>query len=184
MFLIQNSPDLWNNIPLARYWSSIPKILCLLCVFAQNVPCKFAIAWGFQNNTCKESSDNCFFKQPNGFMSSLPHEMSINSFPSFVFGLACVAGVKRGRGRGNLGMRGRKERNLFLHRAQSCALILFPYPPLSLSNACHAGYLWPKMMRIQNSTKVKVGQIGIMKASMKGFYRNNDLLTTCQCLQL
>ena len=26
-------------------------------------------------------------------------------------GLACVAGVKRGRGRGNLGAQGRKERN-------------------------------------------------------------------------
>ena len=88
VFLIQNSPGIWNNIPLAGYWSSIPNILCLLCVFAQNVPWKSAIAWGFQNNTCKESSDNNYwcFKQPNGFMSSLRHEMSINSFPSFVVG--------------------------------------------------------------------------------------------------
>ena len=85
VFLIQNSPDVWNNIPLAGYWTSIPNILRLLCVFAQ-VPWKFAIAWGFQNNTCKESCNNWCFKQPNGFMSSLPHEMSINSFPSFVFG--------------------------------------------------------------------------------------------------
>ena len=86
VFLTQNSPDIWNNIPLAGYLSLIPKILRLLCEFVQNVPWKFAIAWGFQNNTCKESSDNWCFKQPNGFMSSVPHEMSIKSFLSFVFG--------------------------------------------------------------------------------------------------
>ena len=31
--------------------------------------------------------------------------------PNVVCLIACVAGVKRGRGRGNLGARGRKERN-------------------------------------------------------------------------
>ena len=46
----------------------------------------------------------------------------------FKFLLACVAGVKRGRG--NLGARGRKERNLssLLPRAWSHALIPFPFP--------------------------------------------------------
>lgn len=70
-----------------------PKILC---VFAQDVPCKFAIALGFENNTCKESSDiNWCIKQPNAFMSSLlqkmlirvyltSHQLEINSLPSFI----------------------------------------------------------------------------------------------------
>ena len=55
-------------------------------VFAQNVPCKFSMASGFENNSCI---------LVNGFMSSLLHEMSrrvcptshqlkINSFSSFV----------------------------------------------------------------------------------------------------
>ena len=58
--------------------------------------------------------------------------------------VACVAGVERGRGRGNLGAREgerkeRKERfpSSLLPRAWSRALIPFPFP--SLSNACHAG---------------------------------------------
>jgi len=48
-------------------------------------------------------------------------------FPS----IDSLAGVKRGRGRGNLGARGRKERNLpssLLPRATSRALIPFPFP--------------------------------------------------------
>ena len=48
-------------------------------------------------------------------------------------GLTCVAGVKRGRGRGDLGSRGRarekgKETSSLLPRARSRALIPFPFP--------------------------------------------------------
>ena len=57
-------------------------------------------------------------------------------------------------------------------------------PPWNVNKFLHQFCPWPKMTRIQNNTKVKVGQIGIMKACMKGVYRNNDLSTTCQCQQL
>jgi len=62
-------------------------------VFAQDVPCKFVIALSFENNACKEISNNWQFKWPNGFMSPLikcqfirfcptPRQWEITSFPS------------------------------------------------------------------------------------------------------
>ena len=89
----------------------------------------------------------------------------------FVFSLACVAGVKRGRGRGNFCARER------VGRAWSRALIPYPF----LSNACHVGHAPPKKKRENALSQVIVIMNGCLCKPLRNREEERDITKSKIC---